>query len=139
VRYFSLILFSLLFLGACSAPVTKQTLREQGGNKVTFSVQQPYQDVFATILNQTRQCLFYTPMEQQLYVNGKKNNRELSASVYVMLVYGKLNEEAFMLVDVEALGEQSTQVTAYYANNHAKKHALAVENWTSGESLECEV
>ena len=132
----STVLLASLTVYSC-APVTVQSVRENPKEAYTVEVDQRYQDVFANVLKQMKVCYLNQPTSTQLAVHGGRNNFAHTGQITVKNLYGPLNEEVFLLVDIKALGDAKSSVTTSYQLRSARKGALAVKDWVANGSTAC--
>lgn len=145
-REFSVKRFSLLpvvvgvLLSACTVkPITQDSIREAPAHKISFSVDRPYQQVFADVLDNTRNCFSRQPTQDQLFVTGKKDNGKKTANIRVELVYAKKSHDVHFMVDLVSDSANKTTVTAYTSDNDAKGNVDAVKLWAANKSKACVV
>lgn len=132
------LLLSLIGL-ACTPPITKQSLSQHPGAKIDFEVFQPYQTVFATVLENTRTCYLHKPQKHQITVSGKRNNGKKNANVTVERVYAMAGHDVHMMIDMSYLSESKTRVQAYVANRSDRREIMSVEKWLSSTDSSCNV
>lgn len=134
-----IVMCSLLVMTACSAPITKDHLRQQASEKTQFEVAKPYQQVFAKILSQTRACYSQKPSVRQITVVGLRDNGKKTANVVVKEVYALAGEDAYLVIDVVSKTRVLTQVSVYASQNAAKKEVESVKSWALEGSEQCDV
>jgi len=127
-----------LSVSACSIkPITVESIRATPTYKVSFSVDRPYQQVFADLLDNTRECFSRKPTQDQLFVTGKKNNGNKIANIQVVYVYGKLEQNVHFMMDLKSESSKKTTVTAYTSERNASGKVNAVKLWANNESKAC--
>jgi len=134
-----IVMYSLLIMAGCSAPITKDHLRQQASERTQFEVAKPYQQVFATILSQTRACYSQRPSVRQITVVGLRDNGKKTANVVVEEVYALTGRDAYLVIDVVSKSEVLTQVSVYASPNAAMKDVKSVRSWVLEGSEQCDV
>jgi len=134
-----LLLGYLLFLGACSGPITKENIRLSSAYSTTFSIEQPYQKLFAEILAKSRACYLNTPTKTQLTLVGSRNNADKTANITLEYVYAMAEHDVILMIDFLSEQDNSTKITVFASNKSDKKKADIVRDWltTSGKSKSC--
>ncbi|MDH5378525.1 MAG: hypothetical protein OEX00_09400 [Gammaproteobacteria bacterium] len=131
-----LILFVIMPLSACVS-LSPQELRDKT-NPLDFTVNQTYQDVFAKVLKQTKQCYLNSPKAlSQITVSGDRNNREKTGAIRVTYLYGPTESDTVLLVDVKSLGTDKTQVRAHYSHRWWKSDAQRIRKWVEEGAESC--
>ena len=143
-RVFSVKRFSLLpvvvgvLLSACTVkPITQDSIRSAPAHKVSFSVDRPYQQVFADVLDNTRNCFSRKPTQDQLFVTGKKDIGKKTANVRVELVYAKKSHDVHFMIDLVSNSANKTTVNVYTSDDDAKGNVDAVKLWVTNKSKAC--
>lgn len=131
----------MVLLPACSVkPITKQSVRENPEYQLEFSVQKPYQQVFADILANTKACYLLKPTSsEQLTVDGKRNNANKTANITVEHVYAMAEQEVYLMVDLVSKSESETVVTAYTSDYSARTRVDVVKAWVISNEKACKV
>jgi hypothetical protein len=125
------------FIGSGCAPSTVQGLRENHSGRTEFEVQQNYQPVYRTILEQSRTCrqgfhgFVPTYVQGDLYHDTRRGNISVAQH---NAIYGILT---WLAIDVSALDDNTTRVVAYYTNDHWAPAAQAVEQWVRNDFKGC--
>ena len=134
------LIFGLLaMVSVACAPITESVIREEPKGKVEFSVEDRYQNVFDTILAQSKTCFLKQPTQAQLTVTGTRINRDKTASITVAHVYEMAERDVYLLTDITAMGDQNTLVKTYYKSLGSEKRAKAVKNWVLNNEKGCEL
>ena len=134
-----IIVVCFLGLAACTAPITKDHLRQQAAENINFEVKQPYQQVFADLLAKTRACYLHKPTVRQITVVGDRDNGKKIANITVEEVYAMAEHDAYLVIDVVSKTESVTQVSAYIARKEAANEIKALKSWVLDGSKKCEV
>lgn len=126
----AIVVLFLCFVAGC-APPTAQGLREKHHGKAVFEVQENYQPVYRKIVTNARDRFQSARMVVQgdLYTDTKSGN-------VTVTFYGNfpVGANTHITVDIEALSENQTRITTYYAFGTWRKHAKLVEEWVRGKS-----
>jgi len=128
------LVLSLCFVAGC-APSTVQGLREKHHGRVVFEVQENYQPVYRKIVANARDRFQAGLITAQMIVQGDLYTDIQSGNVTVALHGGwPVGVDTYMTIDIEALSENQTRVTTYYALDTWRKDAKLVEEWVRGKS-----
>jgi len=141
-RFVTLVcLILVVFSTACSLkPITKETVRSNAEYQLEFTVDKPYQQVFADLLANTKACYLLKPTSsEQLTVDGKRNNGKKSANITVEHVYAMAEHEVYLLIDLVSNTDNSTGVVAYTSDYSARKRINAVKAWATSNDKSCQV
>ncbi|MCF6320086.1 MAG: hypothetical protein L3J83_12570 [Proteobacteria bacterium] len=134
-----ILLCSFFGFAACTAPITKDQLRQHAPQKINFEVDQPYQQVFAGLLAKTRACYLDKPSVRQITVVGNRDNGTKTANIAVEEVYAMAEQDAYLLIDVVSKAKNLTQVSVYASTVKAKNEIKSVKSWALEGSEKCEV
>lgn len=122
----------LCFAAGC-APSTAQNLREKHHGRAVFEVQENYQPVYRKILTNARDRFQAGLITAQMVVQGDLYTDTKSGNVTVAL-HGGLGVDTHMTIDIEALSENQTRITTYYALGTWKNSPKLVEEWVRRKS-----
>ena len=124
-----LILVSLLALAAC-APITKQNIHTDPAYSNTFTVSQPYQQVFDVLLKRSQACYLDRPTSKQLTLVGNRDNRNKTANITMEYVYAMAEHDVVMMIDITAGDDnKQTQISVYAHRRADVKKAELFEKW----------
>lgn len=127
-----IIIFFLL--GGC-APGTAQGLRDKYSGKFVFKVDENYQSVYRKIVTQARNHFQTGLITAQMVVQGDIYTDIKSGNVTIAL-HGGLGVDTYMTIDINALSDNQTRVTTYYALGTWESSAKAVEEWVKEDQSE---
>jgi len=136
------IVFAVVVLSAaaCSIkPITQESIRATPEYKLSFSVDRPYQQVFADLLDNTRSCFSRVVTQEQLYVAGKKDIGAKTANIIVEHLYAKLEHNVHFMIDLKSESTNKTAVVAYISDSGEEAKVNAVKAWANNSNKECEV
>lgn len=134
---FWLILFaSIFYLFFGCAPSTVQGLRDDPAGKISFEVDQNYQDVYRKILTPARDCYQTGLITAQQVVQGDLFTDTRRGNVTVAM-HGGAGVATYLTIDIAALSDMKTKVTAYYAFQNSERNARAIELWVKNNSTAC--
>ncbi len=141
MKYFtiaSLFLVAVLVVG-CSAPITKESVRQDSAYKTSFVVSQPYQQVFDVLLKRSQACYLDRPNSKQLTLVGNRDNGKKTANIVLEYVYAMAEHDVILLVDIRAQQDAQTlpaktqaaktQVNVYASRKGDVKKADVFEKW----------
>ena len=134
-----ILICSFLGFAACTAPITKDHLREQAPHKVNFEIDQPYQQVFSDLLAKTRACYLNKPTVRQITVVGNRDNGKKTANIIIEEVYAMAERDAYLLIDIVSKTKNLTQVSVYASTVKAKNEIESVKSWALQGSDKCDV
>lgn len=131
----------LAFLGvvvlAGCAPATLQGVRDMGPDRsYSFTAQQGYQDVYRTILTQSRKCHQTGMITAQMVVQGDLYHDTQSGTVSVAL-HGGLGVDTYQVIDIESAGEGRSNVKAHYSMGSVKKQGDLLKRWVIEKYPDC--
>ena len=144
-----LIAISILALVACSGPITKKTLRQDPAYTTSFTVNQPYQQVFEVLLNRSKACYLDRPTSKQLILLDKRDYGKKTAYITLEYVYAMSQLDVILLIDITSVasgkgesaaqnqgnsaegGAESTRVNVYASRKKDVKKADIIEKWLS--------
>lgn len=130
----TIVVLFLCFVAGC-AHSTAQGLREKHHGKIIFEVQENYQPVYRKIVTHARERFQGGLITAQMIVQGDLYTDIQSGNVTVALHSGwPVGVDTYMTIDIEALSENQTGITTYYAFGTWRKHAKLVEEWVRGKS-----
>ncbi len=136
VKAFSLCI--IVSLTACSPPMTVNYLRDNPAGKFEFNADKDYQDVFTTILAQSRQCyLTGKLLSHQMAIRGHQNKKDKTGNVTVSLLYGATSTETHYTVDIIALSEHQSRIVTYYAKASTAPEAEMIKTWVTDDIHIC--
>jgi len=128
----------IVSLTACSPPITVNYLRDNPAGKFEFDVDKRYQDVFATILAQSRQCYFTGKLlSHQMAIRDSQNIKAKTGNITVSLLYGANSIETHYTVDIIALNEDRSRVVTYYAKANTAPEAEIIKTWVTEDTNIC--
>lgn len=124
-----LLLICLLTLVAC-APITKQSIRQAPAYSVSFTVSQPYQQVFDVLLKRSQACYLDQPTSKQLTLVGNRDNGKQTANITMEYVYAMAEHDVILMLDIVA-GEDNkqTKVNVYASRKGDVKKVDIIQKW----------
>lgn len=131
-----LLLIPLLALTACSAPITKDSIRHDPVYTKTVSVDKPYQIVFADLLKKSRACYLDQPFKKQLTLVGNRDNGKKTANITLEYVYAMAEHDVIMMVDITSVEKNKTQVNVYTSDKSYKPKVDRVGEWATNVALD---
>ncbi|MDH5545902.1 MAG: hypothetical protein OEZ43_09930 [Gammaproteobacteria bacterium] len=129
--------FMVIFSLVGCAPVTESSLRQEAAGVRTFTIEQPYQQVFQNLLDSSRQCFLNRPIETQFTVVGNRNNRVKSGEIVIAEIWSMAERNVFMLVDVEAVSNGESRITSYHSSRKAEEFVKLLGDWISQGKSAC--
>ena len=108
-----IIAVGLMLVAGC-APSSSQGLKNKHCGKDVFEVHENYQPAYRRILQKTRANYQTGMITAQMMVQGDIYTDTESGNVTVAL-HGGLGVDTYVTMDIAALSDTSTKVTAYYA------------------------
>ena len=126
-----LLIISIFVLVACTAPISKESIRTNPAYATTFSVNQPYQQVFDKLLKNTRTCYLDKPTKVQLTLEGNRDNAKKTANITMEYVYAMAEHDVILMLDMTSEENGITRVNVYASRKGDKPKADIVEKWLS--------
>ncbi len=131
-----LILFASFVLLVGCAPNSVRELRNNYTTQSIFTVDQNYQQVYRTVLNQTRECHETGMITAQMVVKGDLYHDIKEGNVSVSLI-GGFGVDTHLAIDIKALDDASSKVIVFNALQSWDKAGKAVKDWVLNNSTEC--
>lgn len=126
----------LVSLSGC-APTTAAGVREMGAERqVVFVTQENYQPVYRKILEQARKCYQTGLITAQMMVQGDLFHDTRSGTITVAL-HGGLGVDTYQVIDVFALDDTQTKVSAHYSIGSVEQQSQLLKQWVLESSKEC--
>lgn len=137
IKKLSVFFVAIVVGSSACAPTTELSLRSSGTHKRSFTVEQPYQAAFQTVLDKARACFLYQPIDVQLTVVGNRVNRDRTGEVVVAEVYGATSREVFLMIDFEAVTDKETLVNAYAGSRKGMPYVMSIQSWLDNPKGTC--
>jgi len=118
-------------------PVTKDNIRQLAEHKTTFEIAKPFPKVFDNLMTASNKCYLNQPNEEQITVWGEKNNAHKTANIRIEHVYAMTPHEMYIMVDLKAVGDKTTVVDVYNADDSAKDSLINYKNWADQKPESC--
>ena len=137
MRGLKLAIMTVLLMSCATPPITKEYIRNNPVEKSAFIVNKPYQEVFATLLAQSRACYRDTPFKEQLIVSGNRNNADKNANISISHVYAMAEQDVYIMIDLSAMSPNQTSVVAYTSDAKARAKLKIIKQWALDNSKKC--
>jgi len=123
------VVLSVLLFSACSAPVSKDSIRLEPAYSTSFMVNKPYQHVFAVLLKRSQACYLERPTSRQQTLVGNRDNGKKTANITLEYVYAMAGRDVILMVDIKAEQADKTRVNVYASRKDDVKKADIFEKW----------
>lgn len=104
--------------------------------QVVFVTQENYQPVYRKILEQARKCYQTGLITAQMMVQGDLFHDTRSGTITVAL-HGGLGVDTYQVIDVFALDDTQTKVSAHYSIGSVEQQSQLLKQWVLESSKEC--
>ena len=129
-----LFILLLLALGACSGPITKDSIRLDPAYSTIFNVDKPYQQVFDKLLKKSQSCYLDQPNSKQLTLVGNRDNGKKTANITLEYVYAMAEQDVILMLDIRAVEDRKTTVNVYASKKHDTTEANRFEKWLANSA-----
>jgi len=139
IRRTIFLLAAAALLAGC-VPSTIQGLRDAPAGSFIFEADENYQAVYRKIVTPARNCWQQgaSLLTAQIEVQAEIYSDIRQANIAIIM-HGAPPFESmvFMSADLQAISDNKTRITTYYAQTGLEPRARAVELWVKQNSTEC--
>lgn len=126
-----------LVLAGC-APSTAGGVRELGASRqYEFTVPQNYQPVYRKVLAQARKCFQMNLITAQMMVQSDLFT-DIKSGTITLALHGALGTETYQVIDIKAIDDESTQISAHYSRGPIDVYGQALKAWVVEDATTCD-
>ena len=126
---------AVVVLAGC-APATIEGVRQAPAGHETLVLDQPYQQVYRTVVTNARRCYQTGMVTAQMVVTGDLYTDTQTGQVTVAL-HGGLGVDTYMGVDIKALDDKRSQVDTFVSLSTWTRALPMVKRWLTQGDTPC--